>query len=261
MRNFSRTEGRCVVRAVIKFGIVAVSMASVMLMGVPAAEARQELVPKFRSAITKQLEPVNNGDPFEVEVTTVVTYPFTLDLVGVASLPDASGLTGPMPMAVAENLDARRCPEPAFNRPGGLACRQRFRVLFPYNACGLSADAYNLKLKYTTPGQPEENVAFQLSTTYWCSVAPVQVNPPTISSLSHSIAYRSTPFDLVIYGTNLANGGVPTVRIYNVNVQPTEYTNNWIIVRNVHLPNYLGQLRIVVESGGGMSNPGYIMMW
>lgn len=219
------------------------------------------LVPFLKASITKQLSPLDEGDPAELEIGTLTTYPFFLDLAGVDLVPDpVTGILPPAPIAIVENLAARACPLPS-SRPGGLECRQYFRLLIPYEACKLTADEYVFKLKYTVPGQTDPDLHFKFTSEYWCAGTTIPVNPPAILSYTPSAGSRSQPFDLVIQGNNFDLGERPAVRLYNVNVAATEYTDTEIIVRGVHLPNFLGRLPVRVVTGGGMSNVVYIQMW
>ena len=51
------------------------------------------------------------------------------------------------------------------------------------------------------------------------------------------------------------------MRVYNINITATEYTNTRIVLKGLNQTNFLGLLPIRVVTGGGMSNVVYIMMW
>lgn len=230
----------------------------VMLMLGAAAEAQTTapLDPKFRSAITKQLSPAANGEPALIELTTVVTYPYSLDMAGIDTI------EGNQPLGVTENVAARSCPESAANRPGGLACKQRFLVLFPYNVCGLSNDTYRLRLKYTTPGQADPVVEFTLSSENWCQTEAVPANAPQIWNMSPNSASRGQALTLVIEGTNFATNAAPVVRLFTTNLAVKSYSSTQIVLELPAsvLQNYVGLAPIRVLTGAGASNVFYLQV-
>jgi hypothetical protein len=215
------------------------------------------LLPVMKAAITKQLSPIGDGEPALVEITTLVTYPFSLDLLGLDTIEGGS------PLGVTENVAARSCPENSSNRPGGQACRQRFTVLFPYNVCRFSDDTYRLRLKYTTPGQTNPEIQFTLNSENWCEVTTVSPNAPQIINITPDEVHRGQAFTLVIDGNNFATDAAPAVRLYNVNVAVTSFTNTQITLDlpATVLQNYLGLLPIRVITGAGASNVVYLMVW
>jgi len=211
----------------------------------------------MKAAITKQLSPVGDGEPALVEITTLVTYPYSLEVVGIDTV------DGDSPLGVSENVAFGSCPENSGNRPGGQACRQRFTVLFPYNHCRFSDDTYRLRLRYTTPGQTDPEIQFTLNSENWCEVATVPVNAPQIVSINPDEVHRGQAFTLVIDGNNFATDAAPAVRLYNVNVTVTSFTDTQITLDlpATVLQNYRGLLPIRVLTGAGASNVVYLMVW
>lgn len=236
---------------------IAFALLAMLMVGSTAeAQTPAPLDPKFRSAITKQLSPAANGEPALIELTTVVTYPYSLDMVGIETV------EGNQPLGVTENLASRYCPEPASNRPGGLACKQRFQVLFPYNVCGLSNDTYRLRLKYTTPGLVDPVVEFTLSSENWCQTEAVPANAPQIWNMSPESASRGQALTLVLEGTNFATNAPPVVRLFKTNLTVTSYSSTQIVLDlpSSVLQNFVGLAPIRVLTGAGASNLFYLLV-
>lgn len=213
---------------------------------VPSADP---ILPGFAAAITKSIEPIEVTDLMLVELTTVVTYPYKLRLLGVEAL------NGKAPISFAET-DAGSCPRANANRPGGFECRQRFHVYYSYATCSFVNNSFNMKLAYTTPGLAEENVTFTLNTGNWCDETPVQLDAPVITSINPNPVVRGQATTLVIEGSSFALGDAAVV-INNVNITPTSVTDTRITLDLP--PDFFrwapSPQSIKVRTGAGDSNP------
>jgi len=215
------------------------------------------LQPKLQTSITKQLEPLDPPDSLVLEVGTLVTYPYSLELRG-AGLEKVN--------ANAKDFDAVMkmpdiyCPTPSSSRPGGLGCLQLFQFRIPYEACSLTKDVdrYRLLLKYTTPGLADVNLEYGFTTGDWCD--NVIVTPgagPVIASVSPMEVMHGEPFTLVVDGHDLLGpNGEPAVRVSYINFTPTTTSDTRITLDVLEgtLEHYRGLLPISIVNAAGHSN-------
>ncbi|MGE0447814.1 MAG: hypothetical protein AB7P99_21495 [Vicinamibacterales bacterium] len=211
------------------------------------------ILPNFRTAITKQLEPIEIGDPALVELTTVVTYPYFVEAI------DVETSQGVAPIDFSENLADRLCPREvgvSALRPTGIECRQRFLLRYSFDTCRLS-NVHRLNLRYPTPGLPEEHVDFSLNSGNWCDETTVAVPAPQITSVTPEIFQRGHAVTITVHGENL-NFGSPAMRVGTVNVAipPENILPNrvWIDFPSTTFQFYSGLLPVSVLTGGGASN-------
>jgi hypothetical protein len=212
------------------------------------------ITPNIQSAITKQLPPLAQGDAAMVELTTLVTYPYSLTPVGIDTTNN-----GPLALSVSEDVGSRTCPEDS-TRPGGQACRQHFDLWFAPDACQFSRSSYTLHLQYTTPGQAATDIAFTLKSENWCLPTTVSASAPTITSISPPTVRRGDAFTLIVTGTNFLSNVAPAVRLNTTNAAVTTYTDTQIVldVPGTVLQSYVGLLPISIVTGNGTSKVVYL---
>ncbi len=206
--------------------------------------------PHLGAAITKQLSPIIEGEMAYVELTTLVTYPYFLEAV------DLRTVSGTAPTSWGEDLDSRRCPEVSASRPSGQACRQRFGLWFPYNACQFNSNTHTLELKYTTPGVANEQITFSMNSENWCSEGTVTLPAPVISSVTPVNPIFRQAFTLVIHGDNFTVG-TPVINLagFLISTETATVSDEQI---SISFPdgflNYIGPLKVKVQTGAGVSN-------
>lgn len=202
--------------------------------------------PNLGAAIAKEIAPINVDDLAMVELTTVVTYPYQLELLGVQTL------NGVAPVAFSER-DAGTCPNPSESR--GLECRQRFQLWFSYDTCQFIGAKHTVNLGYTTRGMAGENITITLNSANWCDETPVSLEFPSITSMTPNPIIRGQAATLVIDGHGFAVGD-PAIQIKGVNFTPTTITNNRL---TLSIPSDLftfvsGPVAVKVLTGAGESN-------
>ncbi len=215
----------------------------------PAGDA-SPVVPRFQAGITKQLSPIEVGDFALVELTTVVRYPYQLELLGVETL------NGAAPVQAFEEYNEANCPRETSFVPGGLECRQRFTLLFAYNACKHTGNQQKFRFKYTTQGVADVETTITLNSENWCDETPVALPLPVITSMTPTTAQYNTDFLLTIHGNNfLVGNGTAAVAIRQYNFTVTSVTNAEITLA---VPKTLfklfGPVGIRVITGAGLSN-------
>ncbi|HTR77095.1 MAG TPA: IPT/TIG domain-containing protein, partial [Gemmatimonadaceae bacterium] len=185
------------------------------------------IVPGFVSAITEQLSPINQGDPAVVQMGTLVTYPWSVSLVGVTPGPGFAA-----PVSMVEDTAHAACPR-ASSRPGGQACLQFFNLSFSYNVCQFTNATYTLTFQYNTPGQANQTVDISLSSENWCSTTTVSSQPPVITGISPYVVTADTGFTLVVNGAHFLGDGTeaPGIKLQgNTIYAVTTYTDTQIQV-------------------------------
>jgi hypothetical protein len=208
------------------------------------------VLPEYRAAITKQLSPLDVGDLALVELTTVVRYPYQLELLGVETL------NGAAPVQAFEEYAAANCPRQGTLVTGGTECRQRFTLLFAYSACKHTGNQQKFRFKYTTQGTDDVEQTITLNSENWCDETPVGLPLPVITNMTPTTAQYNTNFLLTIQGDNfLAGNGDAAVNIKQYNFTPTSVTNTEI---TLEVPKTLfklfGPVSIRVITGAGLSN-------
>jgi hypothetical protein len=215
----------------------------------PAGDAGPVL-PEYRSAITKQISPIDIGDFALVELVTVVRYPYQLELLGVETL------NGAAPVQAFEEFSEASCPRASTLVTGGVECRQRFTLLFAYNTCKHTGNQQKFRFKYTTQGTDDVETTITLNSENWCDETPVGLPLPVITSMTPTTAQYNTDFLLTIQGDNfLVGDGTPAVNIKQYNFTVTSATNTEITLA---VPKTLfklfGPVSIRVITGAGLSN-------
>ena len=214
------------------------------------------LVPNLKASITKQISPLDSSNPLVLEVGTLVTYPFSLELRGAGI--EKVNANAKDPDAVMKMPDDY-CPTPS-NRPGGQSCLQLFQFTIPYEACSLNknVDRYRLLLKYATPGQADVNLEFGFSTENWCEAVVVgSGTAPVITSVTPAKVLHGQAFELVIEGHDLLGPeGNPAVKVSYLNFTATTMSDTRITlqINADNLEHYRGELPISVVNSVGQSN-------
>jgi hypothetical protein len=217
------------------------------------------ILPDLRAAITEQISPLNIGDPFIIQIATVVTYPWSLTLIGVDAAPGAQApeFFGEVPSAY--------CPTPSSSRPGGQACFQYFNLLLDTNLfCQLNNFGYTFHFQYRTPGQANPDVSITVNSENFCASATVAPNPPIVNSVSPTTVAAGGQFTLTINGSNfLGGGGAPAVKLQGTALHaPTSYTDTQItfMISTVGITTTT-KVPVQVVTGGGSSNVVYFTVF
>jgi hypothetical protein len=183
------------------------------------------IVPAFVSAITQQISPLDSSDFALVQMGTLVTYPWSVSLVGVTPGPGFAA-----PVSFAENTASDSCPRSS-SRPGGQACLQFFNLSFSYNVCQFTNTTYALTFQYNTPGQANQTVNISLSSENWCSTTTASSQPPVITGISPYVVTAGSSFTLVVNGAHFLGDGTaaPGIKLQGNTVYAvTTYTDTQI---------------------------------
>lgn len=214
--------------------------------GEPGTVTTGPVVPNLQSAITAEVAPINVDDLAYVELTTVVTYPFKLELLDVLTT------NGRAPLAFSESSNPEYCPR-ASNRPGGLECRQNFRLWYSYDVCRFDRNTNQLSLAYTN-GSGGETLSFELNSSNWCDEAPVALEAPVIHTYAPTIVYRGHTAELVIEGSGFSVGNA-AIQLKGVNLTPTTVTDTRMTLTFDDRFFLFAPSRVAVRviTGGGVS--------
>jgi hypothetical protein len=216
----------------------------------PAGPSPTTPNPNFADAITAQIEPILSTDLAYVEVTTLLTYPYSVNLTGVLTV------SGTAPTSFAEDISSQICPDNSGH------CRQVFRLSFPYLTCVWNNAQYTLTFGYNVPNLSAVQSTITLNSNNWCQSFGVNTAPPApvVSSINPTVAARDSLFTLTVTGLNLnLNGDVPVwINFANLLFIPTlnnvTATTLSYVVPAEATDHLVGPIAISVQTGGGVSN-------
>jgi hypothetical protein len=229
--------------------------------GATGAGLTGPLLPNLKAAITKQISPLDPSSPALIEIGTLVTYPYSLQLkTPPVTVVDADHT----PLGVSENVTFRPCPESS-SRPGGQACLQFWTILFPYDTCAFTHDTYQLHLAYTTPGQTDPDIQFTLGSENWCDETTINPAAPVITDISPTEVTHGVAFTLVINGSNFTSLTTQPTAVklaYTTPVVATTVSDTQVTldIPASTLQSYRGLLPISVVTSNGFSNVVYLQV-
>lgn len=183
-----------------------------------------------------------------IELTTVVTYPHRLRPVAI------NAPAGKQPTSFTEVSST--CPQAAADRPGGFACRQKFRITYPYAMCSF-APVSTAIFSYEAEGFPNAEATFGVGdVSNWCAGADVPA--PQVGNLSPSQVNRGDTFTMQITGTHLDLA--PRVKIGNTLLDPATVsgTTLTVVVPAALQATLAGLVPVQVITGGGASNTAFL---
>ncbi len=187
----------------------------------PAGTAPTPPTPDLASAITKEIQPIVEGDMAYVELTTVVNLPYSVQLIGVQTLQGNKP-----PVSFTAQSVSSECPSVFSGRPNDQACRQHFRIYYSFDTCQFSnqQSVAQFKILGGTP-QPDAFVSFNDNSNNWCDVNTISVAKPVVTSITPTSVNHGDTFELVVNGNNFLVGDAPAVAIGPYNFTPTTKTD------------------------------------
>ena len=203
--------------------------------------------PNLAAAITAEIQPVEEGGLAYVDFVTVTTYPHRLTLTAVTTL------QGKAPISWAERADASSCPNPNASRPGGLECRQRFRVYYSYDTCQFDHSSV-LTLRYTTGAQADVHIPFQNHSNNWCNSTSIAVPTPSIVSMTPTQVTRGNNVTLTITTANVVGSAVVVVNASGFTPASAVGSVLTVNIPASFLQNLYGLIPVSISTGGGTSN-------